>query len=135
MKTYWLEHRDHRPPLSRVLPPVSITDVPELEWERSADAVLNIVERNADMQNCGGVNVGVGVGVGGVQQQHQPQQQQQQQQQPQQQMAEERVRTYSPVTFQEVARHSSVFRSPARHHCRGTCRDEFGSIDDDGFRI
>lgn len=98
MKTYWLEHRNDRPPLSRVLPPVSITNVPELDWERSADAVLDIVERNVDMQNSGG--------SGGGQQQPLP---------------EEKVRTYSPVTFEEVARHSSVFRSPVRHHCRGTC--------------
>lgn len=85
MKTYWLEHRESRPPLSRVLPPVNVA-VSELEWERSADAVLDIVERNAaDMQ---------------------------------QQLVEDRTRTYSPVTFQEVARHS-VSRSPVRRPYRG----------------
>lgn len=85
MKTYWLEHRESRPPLSRVLPLV-ISDVPELEWERSADAVLDIVERNTDMNM---------------------------------QLAEERTRTYSPVTFQEVARHS-ISRSPVREYYRGS---------------
>lgn len=84
MKTYWLEHRESRPPLSRVLP-LANSDVPELEWERSADAVLDIVERNTDMNM---------------------------------QLAEERTRTYSPVTFQEVARHS-ISRSPVREYYRG----------------
>ncbi|KAL5241209.1 hypothetical protein ACI65C_008619 [Semiaphis heraclei] len=83
MKTYWLEHRESRPPLSRVLP-LANSDVPELEWERSADAVLDIVERNTDMNM---------------------------------QLAEDRIRTYSPVTFQEVARHS-ISRSPVREYYR-----------------
>jgi len=85
MKTYWLEHRESRPPLSRALPLV-VSDVSELEWERSADAVLDIVERNTDMNM---------------------------------QMAEDRTRTYSPVTFQEVARHS-ISRSPVREYYRGS---------------
>lgn len=84
MKTYWLEHRESRPPLSRVLP-LANSDLPELEWERSADAVLDIVERNTDMNM---------------------------------QLAEDRIRTYSPVTFQEVARHS-ISRSPVREYYRG----------------
>ncbi|CAI6365178.1 unnamed protein product [Macrosiphum euphorbiae] len=83
MKTYWLEHRESRPPLSRVLP-LANSDVPELEWERSADAVFDIVERNTDMNM---------------------------------QLAEDRIRTYSPVTFQEVARHS-ISRSPVREYYR-----------------
>ncbi|XP_050441518.1 soluble guanylate cyclase 88E-like [Adelges cooleyi] len=85
MKTYWLEHRERRPPLSRVLP-LANTDLPELEWERSADAVFDIVERNND--NI--INM---------------------------QAAEERARTYSPVTFQEVARHS-ISRSPVTEYYR-----------------
>ncbi|VVC40589.1 Hypothetical protein CINCED_3A019101 [Cinara cedri] len=84
MKTYWLEHRESRPPLSRVLPLV-ISDVPELEWERSADAVQDIVERNTDMNM---------------------------------QLVEERARTYSPVTFQEVARHSISRSPPVREYYR-----------------
>ncbi|XP_025201544.1 soluble guanylate cyclase 88E-like isoform X2 [Melanaphis sacchari] len=83
MKTYWLEHRESRPPLSRVLP-LANSDLPELEWERSADAVFDIVERNTDMNM---------------------------------QLAEDRIRTYSPVTFQEVARHS-ISRSPVREYYR-----------------
>ncbi|XP_050525480.1 soluble guanylate cyclase 88E-like isoform X2 [Daktulosphaira vitifoliae] len=86
MKTYWLEHRESRPPLSRVLTPGN-TNLPELEWEKSADAVFDIVERNNDM------NI---------------------------QMAEERTRTYSPVTFQEVARHS-ISKSPIKEYYR-ECR-------------
>lgn len=84
MKTYWLEHRESRPPLSRVLPLLN-SDIPELEWERSADAVFDIVERNTDLNM---------------------------------QLTEERTRTYSPVTFQEVARHS-ISRSPVREYYRG----------------
>lgn len=93
MKTYWLEQRDSRPPLSRVLPPLISPDTPELEWERSADAVLDIVERNAVCDAGGG---------GGTMQ-----------------FIEERTRTYSPVTFQEVARHS-ISRSPVREYYRGS---------------
>ncbi|KAL1460076.1 hypothetical protein WDU94_012015, partial [Cyamophila willieti] len=42
MKTYWLEHHERRAPLSRLcqVPP----SYPELEWEKSADTMKDLVE-------------------------------------------------------------------------------------------
>lgn len=50
MKTYWLEGRESRPSLTKVISP-QLTPGTELEWERAADVRDSIAEHSAQQMN------------------------------------------------------------------------------------
>ncbi|XP_060807055.1 soluble guanylate cyclase 88E [Amyelois transitella] len=56
MKTYWLEGRESRPPLTKMISP-QLQPGTELEWERAADVRDSIAEHSA-MQHCIKENAG-----------------------------------------------------------------------------
>lgn len=58
MKTYWLEGRESRPSLTKVISP-QLTPGTELEWERAADVRDSIAEHSAlQMNNKDSLNSG-----------------------------------------------------------------------------
>ncbi|KAJ8709738.1 hypothetical protein PYW08_009742 [Mythimna loreyi] len=134
MKTYWLEGRESRPSLTKVISP-QLTPGTELEWERAADVRDSIAEHSAqqmnnkDTQNPGkvqnienhlpnAVNSGPNSLVNGsgslitVQSTTMVRNSQVSSAPTMTSPGEER-RMYSPVTFQDVARRS-IANSPNR---------------------
>lgn len=127
MKTYWLEDRESRPALSKIISS-QIQAVSELEWERAADVRDSIAEHSAQQLNNketlnnfhlpNSINSGPN-SLGNNVQNNSPITFQpstptlKNQNGPTVTSPVEERRMYSPVTFQDVARRS-IANSPNR---------------------
>lgn len=139
MKTYWLEGRESRPCLTKVISP-QLRPGTELEWERAADVRDSIAEHSAQQMNIkekdvvsgtyahlpnavnSGPNSLAGLNSSAIVMAVQPSPSLRNSQivSPNTTVTSpvEERRMYSPVTFQDVAMRS-IANSPNRHENRG----------------
>ncbi|CAH4035389.1 unnamed protein product [Pieris brassicae] len=106
MKTYWLEGRESRPSLTKVIS--QIQPGQELEWERAADVRDSIAEHSAQQLNHKDFNITSATSLISTGNVISPTLKQ-----PIITSPTEERRMYSPVTFQDVARRS-IANSPNR---------------------
>ncbi|GBP27757.1 Soluble guanylate cyclase 88E [Eumeta japonica] len=135
MKTYWLEGRECRPPLNKVISP-QLQPGTELEWERAADVRDSIAEQHSAHQMSNKENSPNNLAIAQVNQNNQINSTQnpitgsigniqlfsrvspgQNASGPYMTSPIEERRIYSPVTFQDVARRS-IANSPINRNDR-----------------